>query len=50
MRDRRLELPPDLHAMREKNEDMVSFFNTFDKDGSEVLPYLCLVVFFSSSG
>lgn len=24
--------------MRENNEDMVSFFNAFDEDGSKVLP------------
>ena len=49
MRDRRLELPPDVRAMRENNEDMVSFFNAFDEDGSKVLPFSCLVVSFSSN-
>ena len=48
MRDRRLELPPDVHAMRENNEDMVSFFNAFDEDDSKVLPFLCLIVSFGS--
>lgn len=40
MRVRRLELPPDLHTMRETNEDMVLFFNDFDGDGSKVMPFL----------